>query len=175
MGFDRYEGDEDRELAHERRITRCRKWKLKVPRGSPIGDRIRAWCVVLESGCWEWQGKTNPGAYGRICISRAKGDAQAHRVAYEFFVGPAEGHKSRFGQHGGDSLRKRSLARWRQSVCLSRATAMSRMPARSRPRLSGKEKGDAMIVETEDDEYDPPRHVSHFATCPQSAQHRRAR
>jgi transposase len=34
---------------------------------------------------------------------------------------------------------------------------------------------DADTVEPEDDEYEPPRHVSHFATCPQSAQHRRPR
>ncbi len=34
---------------------------------------------------------------------------------------------------------------------------------------------DADTAEPEDDEYDPPRHVSHFATCPDSAQHRKPR
>jgi len=34
---------------------------------------------------------------------------------------------------------------------------------------------DADTVEPEDDEYTPPRHISHFATCPNSAQHRKAR
>jgi hypothetical protein len=32
---------------------------------------------------------------------------------------------------------------------------------------------DALTVEPADDEYDPPRHISHFATCPNHAQHRR--
>ncbi len=77
MSFDRYEGDEDQELAHERRITRCRTCHAKI--------------------IWF---KTEAG---------------------------------------------------------------KNMPV------------DADTVEAEDDEYDPPRHVSHFATCPQSAQHRRAR
>lgn len=34
---------------------------------------------------------------------------------------------------------------------------------------------DADTVEPEDDEYDPPRHISHFATCPNADQHRRSR
>lgn len=34
---------------------------------------------------------------------------------------------------------------------------------------------DADTVEAEDDEYEPPRHVSHFATCKQADQHRRPR
>jgi len=34
---------------------------------------------------------------------------------------------------------------------------------------------DADTVEPEDDEYEPPRHVSHFATCAQAGQHRRPR
>ena len=32
---------------------------------------------------------------------------------------------------------------------------------------------DADTVEPKDDEYDPPRHVSHFATCPNADHHRR--
>lgn len=42
--------DTDTTEAHERRITRCESRKLRVPRGSPIGDRIRAWCEVTANG-----------------------------------------------------------------------------------------------------------------------------
>lgn len=34
---------------------------------------------------------------------------------------------------------------------------------------------DADTVEPEDDEYEPPRHVSHFSTCPNADEHRRSR
>lgn len=34
---------------------------------------------------------------------------------------------------------------------------------------------DADTVEAADDEYDPPRHMSHFATCKNADQHRRPR
>jgi hypothetical protein len=34
---------------------------------------------------------------------------------------------------------------------------------------------DADTVEPEDDEYDPPRHVSHFATCKDADKHRKPR
>jgi len=34
---------------------------------------------------------------------------------------------------------------------------------------------DADTVEPDDEEFDHERHVSHFATCPNSAQHRRSR
>ena len=34
---------------------------------------------------------------------------------------------------------------------------------------------DADTVEAEDDELDLPRHISHFATCPNSAGHRRSK
>ena len=34
---------------------------------------------------------------------------------------------------------------------------------------------DADSVEIGDEDYEPPRHVSHFATCPNSAKHRKPR
>lgn len=40
----------------------------------------------VASGCWEWGGFIHPGGYGRV---RHDGKTcQAHRVAYELFVGP---------------------------------------------------------------------------------------
>lgn len=59
-----------------------------VPRGAPMAERIRGLTTVSETGCWEWRGKLNHQGYGRICVSRAAGDQQVHRVAYETFVGP---------------------------------------------------------------------------------------
>jgi hypothetical protein len=32
---------------------------------------------------------------------------------------------------------------------------------------------DADTVKPEDEEYEPPRHISHFATCPNADQHRK--
>jgi hypothetical protein len=36
--------------------------------------------------CWIWEGPRTTKGYGRICI--AGKDTQAHRLAYELFVGP---------------------------------------------------------------------------------------
>lgn len=36
--------------------------------------------------CWEWQGSTLPGGYGRVC--RGRRTYLAHRLSYEFHVGP---------------------------------------------------------------------------------------
>jgi HNH endonuclease len=53
-----------------------------------MSDRIRGLTAISASGCWEWRGKVNRGGYGRICVSRAAGDQQVHRIAYETFIGP---------------------------------------------------------------------------------------
>jgi hypothetical protein len=34
---------------------------------------------------------------------------------------------------------------------------------------------DADTVEPDDDEWDPPRHISHFATCPNADKHRKGK
>lgn len=55
-----------------------------------IGDRLKE-IVILENGCWEWQGWINPdNGYGYICIRR-NGDKRTpviHRYFYEELVGP---------------------------------------------------------------------------------------
>ena len=49
-------------------------------------DQIRKRCIVLPSGCWEWQGCVQGNAYGRI---RHKGRTDyAHRAAYVAANGP---------------------------------------------------------------------------------------
>lgn len=42
--------------------------------------------VVLDSGCWQWQGALQPNGYGRIYT--AGKDLIAHRVVYVALVGP---------------------------------------------------------------------------------------
>jgi len=48
-------------------------------------DRILSF-VEIVGECWMWQGSTKPGGYGTIDI--AGKTSNAHRVAYEAFVGP---------------------------------------------------------------------------------------
>lgn len=45
--------------------------------------------------CWEWTGAMAPGGYGVMGLGRrALGNAMAHRLAYETYVGPIpEGHQ----------------------------------------------------------------------------------
>lgn len=41
------------------------------------------------TGCWLWQGSTNPKGYGRLCYRGAP--RQCHRVAYTLLAGPIPG------------------------------------------------------------------------------------
>lgn len=41
--------------------------------------------IVANSGCWEWQGATNPDGYGRA--RWPKKAESAHRISYEIFNG----------------------------------------------------------------------------------------
>jgi hypothetical protein len=51
----------------------------------PLIDRFHAGYVVDQSGCWVWQKSKTLAGYGKIYDGRP---ADAHRVAYELFVGP---------------------------------------------------------------------------------------
>lgn len=46
--------------------------------------RLRANVVVTDAGCWEWQ-RYRLSGYGRMTVDHRM--ANAHRVAYELFVG----------------------------------------------------------------------------------------
>ena len=55
---------------------------------TPLADRF--WQFVLpepNSGCWLWAGTMSGNGYGRIRDDRDR-QIQAHRAAYELFVGP---------------------------------------------------------------------------------------
>ena len=42
--------------------------------------------ILIDDGCWEWDGKKDSGGYGRVHLNGKK--SQAHRVVYELLVGP---------------------------------------------------------------------------------------
>ena len=55
----------------------------------PIVDRFKAkYEVCQETGCWIWRAALTRGGYGRINLDGSKKWTNAHRVAYELFVGP---------------------------------------------------------------------------------------
>lgn len=63
-------------------------YRAKSNKGVPLVERF--WEKVdlhLDDRCWEWLGAKNPSGHGRIVIGNRK-QAPAHRVAYEFCVGP---------------------------------------------------------------------------------------
>lgn len=55
----------------------------------PLAERFRAKIVVVEGGCWEWTGSTNPSGYGELGLGgRHEGLVAAHRLSWELHVGP---------------------------------------------------------------------------------------
>jgi len=64
-----------------------------MPKGNYNGDRknpiqrfVKKYDVDELSGCWVWNTRTTPNGYAKF---RTKGkDKQAHRWAYEFYIGP---------------------------------------------------------------------------------------
>ena len=60
--------------------------------GEPVAARLRRRAVVVEGGCWEWQGHLDPKGYARVTITTDEGTYRAgilaHRLAFETFVGP---------------------------------------------------------------------------------------
>lgn len=43
---------------------------------------------LVGDGCWEWRASRRGYGYGEILIGPGKKKAPAHRVMYEYFVGP---------------------------------------------------------------------------------------
>jgi hypothetical protein len=66
-------------------LTKKGKPRQRLPKGAPIGERIKFWTVISE-GCWCWRGVIDRWGYGRITIGGRVGFA--HRMSYEAFVGP---------------------------------------------------------------------------------------
>jgi hypothetical protein len=60
--------------------------RKRVPKGTPIRDRIRAWVEVDNAGCWIWQSVISVNGYAHIGTDGST--RSAHRVSYEAFVGP---------------------------------------------------------------------------------------
>lgn len=58
-----------------------------------IRERFLEKVEVVEGGCHLWLGSINSDGYGTFSINHSRSD-NAHRVAYELFVGPIpEGHQ----------------------------------------------------------------------------------
>lgn len=48
------------------------------------------WAEKVEKtdSCWLWRGAMSGGGYGQLRSGEGRGRVKAHRLAYEFFVGP---------------------------------------------------------------------------------------
>ncbi len=80
----------NRDWHHKRRIAKCDARALEVFASAPPERLYRfASKVAIEpSGCWRWRGNLHPtSGYGRIWFSKTD-SRSAHRVAYEWAVGP---------------------------------------------------------------------------------------
>lgn len=57
--------------------------------GGDMCDRIRAFSVVADSGCWEWSGSISmPDGYGKLYDREVGRPNFAHLVSYREFNGP---------------------------------------------------------------------------------------
>lgn len=57
----------------------------------PVPFEKRLWAKVNKrgpGGCWLWTATVNHAGYGRFCIGGRGNTGLAHRVVYEFLVGP---------------------------------------------------------------------------------------
>lgn len=56
--------------------------------GTKVADRdeFLVGKIWFKPGCWEWTGYINPYGYGEVRVGPRM--EKAHRVAYEFWVGP---------------------------------------------------------------------------------------
>lgn len=65
-----------------------RRWQRHGDPLYVVTTTDRFWSRVERAdGCWTWTGQLNEGGYGRFSI-RSRGSFQAHRLAYEYAVGP---------------------------------------------------------------------------------------
>ena len=73
-------------------ITHYQRWRKTGSTADPIRpslqQRLERQAVMVPGGCWQFVGHSNPGGYGRVHDTRIGKQAQAHRVAYELYVGP---------------------------------------------------------------------------------------
>lgn len=53
---------------------------------TPVGWRLMLKTRISPEGCWLWTGYLDPGGYARVTIDDVR--TVAHRVSWEYFVGP---------------------------------------------------------------------------------------
>lgn len=69
-----------------RRKKYCGKECMASAFRGDLGEILRRYRVIEETGCWLWEGGTR-GGYGRFKMA-GRGMQEAHRASYEFHVGP---------------------------------------------------------------------------------------
>jgi hypothetical protein len=57
-----------------------------APKKIPLDERFAKFTRKDANGCWIWLGKTSWSGYGHMKVDGST--RNAHRIAYEFFVGP---------------------------------------------------------------------------------------
>jgi hypothetical protein len=57
-------------------------------RSAPVIERLMFRTAAVPSGCWEWRGWVGPHGYGTIAADGSGPTLRAHRVSYEYFIGP---------------------------------------------------------------------------------------
>lgn len=89
----------ERRLRLQREATaryQARKRGEDVPRRKagpavrPLRERFEENAIKSQDGCWEWSGSHDRAGYPRLGVRRdgTKTTVGAHRLAYEFYVGP---------------------------------------------------------------------------------------
>jgi hypothetical protein len=80
----------NREYQRKRSLAKCDPRVLEAIKFAPY-ERVTRFArkvKVLDSGCWQWTGNCHPdNGYGRLWFDRHD-DRLAHRLAYEWSVGP---------------------------------------------------------------------------------------
>jgi hypothetical protein len=88
IGCDRRSECQDLCKMHWSRLQRHGDTDVALRRTTPLMTRF--WAKVEKTdGCWLWTGALDGNGYGQITSGRrGSGHLPAHRVAYEFLVGP---------------------------------------------------------------------------------------
>lgn len=80
----------NKEYNYRRALARCDKAIVETLRLAPAEEipRFARKIMPMENGCWAWHGNIHPETrYGRFWFGRHL-DRLAHRVAYEWSIGP---------------------------------------------------------------------------------------
>lgn len=63
------------------------RMKRKGPAPKPIAERFWSKAVVINNGCWNYNGHKLPSGYGLFRINNPRTNRYAHRMAWELTFG----------------------------------------------------------------------------------------